>query len=487
MAPGTPIGILYDLNPVNPQQTITSFFQQPFPERSPTPQTPERSPTPSTLEPSTPDQFTPEPFEMASPAESSTPSNATPSSSTFLESLTAEVVILNIGTGPLKATVRVHRDVVSEKSPVLARLLNPTEGLIPNELNLPDETATYFGHLLEYIYKGKVMSASEPAVKAEESNETEITAPPAPMAPSPTINGQTKRHITNLFKAFAIDEKYKPLFRFLTRAAPEVKQAWAAQIEQDIDFGFMQTKLVQGVYKNLADVDRDFDLLHQNHLAFHGPNHNFTRLASEFRTLFQQKTGDMRRGTSSAAPSSSQPQASGSGPIAGYVPPTLLQQQLSKMAQLSIPLPAAELLDLYILATKYKVTGLMDLCMTSLISTHIQSSTFATISELILAFKSVPKGCPLRFYMAKTICFHLLAYKERENDPPESLNRTDNLLELVTQNSELGFEVFKMLRVRNGLAFSDPRYGGFCEFHVHSRDGKCSLGRVNGRKRRIER
>lgn len=355
-------------------------------------------------------------------------------------------------------------------------MLNPEDGTKPTELDLSDEIPIIFGHLLEFIYKGKVMTKSEPMIKVEEVTEANLAR--AALAASPLLSGANKRTATVALKTLSGENngaitKFKPLLQPYAKQVPREAETWTSQIENDIDFGTIKQKLKDEAYADIAEIDKDFDLLYTNHVQVHGPTHNFTKLAYELKGTFHQKTAEMRKGTVSDKN------------LPGVIPnpPTLLQQQQTQMAQLRIPLPSDELLALHILATKYQVTGLQDLSMTSLISSHIQSRSFATLSEIITSFNAVSPNTPLRRYLVKTVCFNLLAKKDQPNDLPDTLAGTENLYQLVTENEELGKEVFKSLRGRNGSAFVDPRQGGFCEFHVHGRQEHCSLGGVNGRKR----
>ncbi|CZR66756.1 uncharacterized protein PAC_16657 [Phialocephala subalpina] len=414
-----------------------------------------------------------------SKGESSASGAARESSSSFLSSLGSDIVVLNIGTAPSIFQVKIHPGVLGEKSTVFLQLLNLEDGTKPTELNFLDENPTIFGHMLEYIYKGRVISKGEPLIKTEELTETNLAR--AALDPSPLVNGNNKRQVTITFKNLSGENnsgivKFKVLLQPYAKQVSRDAEAWTTQVEKDIDFGVIKQKLKDDQYTELSEIDQDFDLLYSNHVQVHGPGHNYTKLAFELKGLFHQKTAEMRKGTVSDKN------------LPGLIPnpPTLLQQQHTKMAQLRIPLPSDELLALHILATKYQVSGLQDLSMTSLISSHIQSRSFPTLTEIILSFSAVPTDSPLRRYLVKTVCYNLMARVDKPNDLPDTLGSTDNLYQLCTESEELGKAVFQMLRGRNGASIGDPRCGGFCEFHAHGRQEVCSLGGVNGRKRRAE-
>ncbi|KAF8859534.1 hypothetical protein BDZ45DRAFT_673278 [Acephala macrosclerotiorum] len=388
-------GILHPINPSESQQKIKKYFH-PLPQQPPPP--PQQAPQPQPAPPSQPHS----PLQLSflerlalgqETMDSSTPpsqgesvASGAASGSSFMSSLAADTIILTIGTGNSSIKVNVHRDVLGEKSPVLLLLLNPKDGTKPTELDLSSETPAIFGHLLEFIYKGKVMAKGEPMIKVEEVTEANLAR--AALASSPLLSGANKRTATVALKTLSGENsaitKFKVLLLPYAKQAPRDAETWASQIENDIDFGTIKQKLKDEAYADIAEIDKDFDLLYTNHVQVHGPTHHYTKLAYELKGTFHQKTAEMRKGTVSDKN------------LPGMIPnpPTQLQQQQTKMAQLRIPLPSDELLALHILATKYQVTGLQDLSMTSLISSHIQSCSFATLSEIITSFNAVSPNTP---------------------------------------------------------------------------------------------
>ncbi|KUJ17042.1 uncharacterized protein LY89DRAFT_734034 [Mollisia scopiformis] len=391
----------------------------------------------------------------------------------FLDSDSSDMVIVHLGVSPSMLSLLVHRHIVSEKSSILSLLLNPEESQPPEELHLPDDDPQLFIYLLNYIYTNAVLPSLTPSIVTTKS----LTPATATHTPSPSINGPTKDHLIKTFKSLSTNPTYTPFHRPFTATIPTRSALWQHRIVTDIDFSTMQSKLVQGIYRDLRSIDRDFDLIYNNQLSFHGSKHQYTDLADSFRALYREKTAELR-------PKGSEGDG-GRGVL--KMPKTHLQQQFERMAELAVGLPVEVLLGLEVLATKYHIPTLQDLILTSILSSHLTSSTFLTLPQINTYYPLSTPNSPLRKYILKTISFHLFSKTALPTDTIGDLNRTENLYQLIATNEELGMEVFGMLRGRGGIAFGDPRKGGFCEFHCHGRDGVCGLGgevwRGVGRKR----
>lgn len=162
------------------------------------------------------------------------------------------------------------------------------------------------------------------------------------------------------------------------------------------------------------------------------------------------------------------------------MPKTHLQLQIEKMAKIAIKLPESTLLDLYVLALRYEVADLQDHVVTSLISGYIEKNTHPRIEVIETYYPLLTKKMvPLKKFMVKSVAYHLLTLPPTPSSSPpqdpDSWNGTANIYKLIASNEQLGIDVFSLVRGRGGIAFGDPRKGGFCEFHVHGM-GKCGLG-----------